>query len=410
MRWVFGCLLGVACVGKAPPAAVLSPQASLSLVETWPVETTLDHGDVADTQEVWLEMIGAAKTALDLGQFYVSPNPDLDDRMDPILAAIEAAADRGVQVRLLADAKFQKTYPDDLARLDARDRIEVRIFDMKPLTGGVMHAKYFIVDGREGFLGSQNFDWRSLEHIQELGVRFAGPSAVAGLRAVFEQDWALAGGSEVPVPSARPAESMSWRGSEVSVRFVASPQELVHEEAWDLPYLLAAIDGATTTVRIQLLSYAVVGYDKSQWRRLDDALRSAGGRGVDVEILVSNWQKSSYKQGVVKDLNSAEGVEVRFVNIPEHSGGWVDFSRTVHSKYVVVDDAWSWIGTSNWSRDYFHASRNVGLVIEGASFAEALGAMHQGLWEGPYAESIDSEREYESPYEVHKAAMKAASE
>jgi len=400
----------MSCVGKPKVSSEVARLPSLQLVESWPVETALDQPDIADTHTVWLDLIGAAQRTLDVGQFYVSPDPDTDDRMDLVLTAIEAAADRGVKVRLLADAKFQKTYPDDLARLDGRDNIALRVYDMKPLTGGVMHAKYFIVDGREGFLGSQNFDWRSLEHIQELGVRFDGPAAVGGLRDVFDQDWALASGTQVVVPGPRPAESMSWREHQVEVRFVASPRALVHDDVWDLPHVLSAIDGAATTVRVQLLSYAVVGYDKSAWRKLDDALRAAAARGVEVRILVSNWQKSSSKQAVVKELSGVDGVEIRFVNIPEHSAGWVDYSRTVHSKYLVVDGTWSWIGTSNWSRDYFHGSRNVGLVVEGAALAARLDALHQGLWDSDYAEPVEAARHYQSPYEVHRAAEKAASE
>ncbi len=384
--------------------------ATLELVESWPVETTLDQPDISDAYEVWLEMIGSAKKSLDIAQFYVSPNPDAPDRLDPVLTAIEAAASRGVKVRILADAKFSETYPDDLKRLGALANIDVVLYDMKPITGGVLHAKYFIVDGTQAYLGSQNFDWRSLEHIHELGVRFSGVSAVAGIRAVFEQDWALAQGSKVPRPSARPAEKMTWRDGEVTVRFVASPKDLTSADGWDLPALLGAIEGAEETVRVQLLSYAVVGYDKSEWRDLDKTLRAAGARGVKVELLVSNWQKSKSKQQVVKELTAAKGVEVRFVNIPEHSAGWVDFSRTVHSKYLVVDGHWSWVGTSNWSKDYFHGSRNVGLILEGAAFAARLEALHETLWNSEYAEAVDPSKSYLAPYEERKAKERAAKE
>ena len=47
------------------------------------------------------------------------------------------------------------------------------MIDIGTVAGGVQHAKFFIVDGEEVFLGSQNFDWRALKHIHELGVRGA---------------------------------------------------------------------------------------------------------------------------------------------------------------------------------------------------------------------------------------------
>ena len=80
--------------------------------------------------------------------------------MDPIavgsvtLTAIEEAADRGVKVRLLVDAMFSAKYPEPLGRLAARRGIEVRRFDVAPVMGGVLHAKYFLIDGREVYLGS----------------------------------------------------------------------------------------------------------------------------------------------------------------------------------------------------------------------------------------------------------------
>ncbi len=376
------------------------PVASVDLVESWPSETALDQADIADANQVWPQLIDAATTSLQIGQFYVSPNPDADDHMDTVLARIEAAAARGVTVRLLADAKFQKTYPDDLERLGTIDNIEVRIYDMSELTGGVLHAKYFIVDGRTGYLGSQNFDWRSLEHIQELGVRFDAPKAVAALQAVFEADWAYAGG-EGPTwatDQAAELEDSAYDDDVVQLKLIASPKDALPAGVeWDLPVLLDMIGSAKSSVRIQLLNYAVKGYDKVEWRELDDALIAAGARGVDVRITVSNWQKNKYKVGYAKALAKAPGVTVKFVTIPEHSSGHVPFGRTIHSKYMVVDGKRSWVGTSNWSRDYFHGSRNVGLYIEGSAMAERLTRLHQDLWSHEYAETVDPDAEYTPP-------------
>src|SRR5678816_2321717 len=111
---------------------------------------------------VWLDMIGAARSSIDLGQFYASNQQP--SRLEPVVRALEAAVARGVRVRFLAELGFVKTYPDTLERL-ARAGAQVRHLDLKPTPGGILHAKYFIVDDREAFFGSQNFDYRSLEHI-----------------------------------------------------------------------------------------------------------------------------------------------------------------------------------------------------------------------------------------------------
>jgi hypothetical protein len=92
-----------------------SAEPDLVLVESSPVETTLDHADIPDAWRVWPEMIGAATRTLEIEQFYVSNTPE--GRLEPIIQAIEAAADRGVHVRLLAEEKFAKQYPETLERL-----------------------------------------------------------------------------------------------------------------------------------------------------------------------------------------------------------------------------------------------------------------------------------------------------
>ncbi|HEY0481604.1 MAG TPA: phospholipase D-like domain-containing protein, partial [Kofleriaceae bacterium] len=150
----------------APAAAEASP--AFELVETVPVETTLDHPALRDAAEVWPEMIAAARRSIDLGQFYASNH--LPGPLEPVIAALEAAIARGVRVRFLAEQGFVKTYPETLDRLAAAGAT-VRHLDLKATTGGILHAKYFIVDDREAFFGSQNFDWRALQHNYELGAR-----------------------------------------------------------------------------------------------------------------------------------------------------------------------------------------------------------------------------------------------
>ena len=64
---------------------------------------------------------------------------------------------------------------------------------------------------------------------------------------------------------------------------------------------------------------------------------------------------------------------------------------------MTVDGRRAWVGTSNWSRDYFLASRNVGLLVEGADFARTVRAFFEKTWSSGYAETVDPCREYEAP-------------
>lgn len=411
--------LAFACGPKAPPEAAAAEAAEtptktpdvagpppLVLAETFPVETTLDDPAVPDARDLWRDLIQGAKTSIDIAEFYVSPSPDGGGRLAPVLTDIRSAAGRGVQVRLLADAKFARTYPDTLNALGAVENIELLLYDMKPVRGGVMHAKYFVVDREVAWLGSQNLDWRSVEHIQELGVAVREPVAVAGLAATFDLDWGIAGGDVdgterregLPATRASRAPSIPYGNGAVTVEAVASPGDLLPEGVlWDLPEILRLIQTAETRVRIQLLSYAVVGYDRTEWRDLDDALREAADRGVTIELMVSNWSKKGSKLREIQSLVRVEGIDAKFINIPEWSGGFIDFARTVHSKYMTVDGQSAWIGTSNWSRGYFHSSRNVGLIVSGAPFAADLDRIFDRIWTSTYAEVVDPDGTHEAP-------------
>ncbi len=385
---------------------------SLQLAESFPVDTSLDHPDIPDARDLWVEMISAAQTSIDLSQFYVSPKEvgkkEPPGRLQAVLDAIEAAAKRGVTVRFLIDAKFAAKNPGTLDTLARQKNVEIRQLDLSTHTGGVQHAKYFIVDGKNAWLGSQNFDWRSLEHITELGVRFDHPALVADLQSVFALDWALAGGakngvaagaSETPEKERQgPSVTLSHGGADVKATLVASPDTLLPPGVdWDLPYLIHAIDSARHRVHAQVMTYALVGYDKQWWDELDRALRRAAARGVSVQLIVADWSLHKEKQEALKSLQVMSNLDVRVVSIPQREGEFVEYARVVHAKYMVVDSNWAWVGTSNWSRDYFYGSRNVGLIVEGESFAKPLDAWFDKMWTSEYSKTIDPSTVYEAP-------------
>ncbi len=385
----------------ATPAAARkkAPTPPLELVESAPVETALDHEHLRDAHEVWVEMIRGARETLDIAQFYVSNAPS--SRLETVLIAIEKAARRGVAVRVLADRSFyDRNYPESLDRLGARDGIEVRLYDAKATMGGVQHAKVILVDTREVYLGSQNFDWRSLEHNLELGVRIAEPAVVASCQAVFEADWAWAAGEEPPaaVPAGPFPVELPYGEETVGLTPVFSPTGwLVDEESWDLPRLVERIDAAESQVRIQLLSYKTTDREGRYFEELEGALRRAAARKVGVRLMVADWSKRRWSIEGLQSLQALPGIEVRLATIPQHSGGYIPYARVIHSKFLVVDEGVSWLGTANWSRDYFHASRNYGVLVDGESFAAELITLFDELWESEYAEAVDPGARYEAP-------------
>lgn len=391
-------LLAIALAGAATGPA-------LELVESSPIETTLDHPEIPDAYEVWPAMFAAASTTIDLAEFYASDDPgDPRSRLETCVTALEAAAGRGVRIRFLAEEKFYRTYPQTLDRLAAHKNVELRRFNVAKLMGGVLHAKYLVVDGRDGYLGSQNFDWRSLTHIQELGVRIRQPDLVRGLEDVFEMDWALAAGGDPQQARAAVSHANHFpirmvAGSDTTeATFVASPRGWLPDSSlWDLPRIVKIIDGARRTVRVQLLTYKATERDGTRFPDLESALLRAAARGVDVQLLLADW---CMRPGTIEGLKALEPVdhlEVKLVTIPPWTGGFVPYARVIHAKYLVADGREAWVGTSNWEKSYFTDTRNVGLVIRGGSIPPALDRFFLDGWNGPYAAEVDPAKSYTPP-------------
>jgi len=397
---------GLAALAFCSPTRVQIPsgaasQRPLELVESSPIETSLTHPDIAQAKDMWPKMIERASASLDFAEFYASNSPG--SALERVVEAIESAAARGVRVRFLTEEKFYATYPETLDRLAALRGIEVRRYPTARLSGGVMHAKYFIVDGREAYLGSQNFDWRSLEHIQELGARVEIQGVVNALSDVFETDWILAGGAPAQTRIRTHGQehfpaTVPFDGDALSVRPVFSPKGWLPDESlWDLPRLVEMIDSAQRSVRVQLLTYRAQSREGPPFTALDEALRRAASRGVTVELLVSHWSK---RKGLIEELQrlySPPHLLVKLITIPPAAAGFIPFARVVHAKYLVVDGEHCWIGTSNWERDYFLRSRNVGLLIDNKPIAARLDRFFLDDWESPYAELVDPSASYQEP-------------
>jgi len=382
---------------------------TITFVESVPLETEahLDLPDVPNAPGVWLDLVQGAQHSLDIFSFYVSPDPDGEGPLREVLDAAEDRAHEGVDVRLLTDAKFYKTYPETHDRWLERDHLDARLLDCgQAWGGGVLHAKGMIVDDDTFFLGSQNWDWRALEHIHEFGVVVVQQDLAADMERLFELDWTYAGG-QAPVvarevshePAFSPARQLILPGGGTcdAVLAASPPQALPEGMPWDLPLLIDQIDQAQERVRLQMLSYNPGDRDGGYWTALDGALRRAAARGCEVQVILANWAKRHYMVPHLKSLTVMPHIEVRFTNVPPWSGGFIPFGRVEHAKYVTCDGQALWVGTANGSRDYFHQSRNISLFLRGAGTCDTADRFFEASWDSPYAETVDPCAEYEPP-------------
>ncbi|MCU0412283.1 MAG: phospholipase D-like domain-containing protein, partial [Bacteroidetes bacterium] len=356
----------------------------IEFVESAPVETTLDNPDIRNTVDVWTEMIRSARKQIDLEQFYLSPQQG--EALDFVIGELIDVAARGVSVRIIIDARMYRTYPALADSFDAFDNITVRVLDFSKVSGGVQHAKYIIVDGEQVFVGSQNFDWRALTHIQELGLRIRHSGFAAVYRDLFELDWELAArptDDTSIVPHNRYDDFIIVTPSADTVHLTPtySPRGWISDSTrWDEPHVGSLIDQATSEVVLQFLSYASEGRDGSRYEGLEGPIVRAAARGVKVRMIVSDWGKGGRSEATLKQLSQIPNIEIRYVVIPEWSGGYISFARVVHCKFILVDQKAFWLGSSNGERSYFYTSRNVGVIVRNQRMAERLRRFFDKGW------------------------------
>ena len=372
------------------------------LVHTSPVETTLANPDLREPVTVWSELFDAAKSEIVIAQFYAVSKPGT--AFDKVLASLTAAGQRGVKIRFLLDLKgVGLSEPATIEQLKAIPNLDLRIIDFNKITGnGIVHAKYLAVDGKVAYIGSQNFDWRSFEHIHETGLKITEPAMVGQVQAIFEQDW------QAQALTAKGSRATLLNSKTVPANYAQNAFLLASPNAYNpagvgdsesgLPALLA---DAKSEVRIQLLDYAPLSYGPNRTRPyyavIDNAVRAAAQRGVKIKLMVSAWNTEAPAIAYLKSLALVPNVEIRIVTIPTASTGFIPFARVIHSKTMTIDGKLAWVGTSNWAGGYFDLSRNLEVVLRNEAMAQRLVALHEQTWSSGYAQPIDINKQYPKP-------------
>ncbi len=148
-----------------------------------------------------LSAINAAETEVWLTNAYFVPDPQL-------LAALKAAAARGVDVRLVVPGSTDSALVFHAGRsyYDQLLQDGVIIFERRD---ALMHAKTAVIDGVWSTVGSTNLDWRSFLHNQEVNAVVLGTEFGDRMRAAFTRDVAQSGQITLE----------QWRHRSIVVRF-----------------------------------------------------------------------------------------------------------------------------------------------------------------------------------------------
>jgi cardiolipin synthase len=331
------------------------------------------YGDYARSIHEMTEAVHTAERFVHV-QFYIL---SLDATTQPFFDALEAAVQRGVTVRVLLDhvaslrvRGYRRTLRQ-LTRLGAEWHL---MLPVQPWRGRYQrpdlrnHRKVLVVDGRVGFMGSQNMIDRTYDRWtnrrrglrwKDLMLRLEGP-IVAELNAIFISDWF----SETNVMLEREARQ---RVEPVGTEFLdcqVVPSGPGFEGENNLRLFNGLIYAAQE--RIVLTSPYFVPDDSMLY-----AVTTAAQRGVHVELFVSEigdqavvfHAQRSYYETLLK-----AGVVIWLYRAP----------TILHAKHFTIDEEVAVVGSSNLDMRSFTLNLEVSLMVRGHEFVAQLRQIEEG--------------------------------
>lgn len=330
--------------------------------------------------------IESAQAAVWLAGWYFSPDYCLRrDRTQTLRDLLAAAAERGVDVRLLAwgGAPLPLFHPDRREARQVRDALErdtrIRVaLDSKERPLHCHHEKLAVVDGGVAFVGGidltsyggDRFDIREHPPRDSVGwhdatSRFRGP-AVADVAAHFRLRWHEVTGEELPV-TGRPAPA-----GDVELQLVRTIPEKIYSglprgEFAILESYLRALRSAQRLVYLE---------NQFLWAPelvtvLADKLRNPPDDDFRLLVLLpakpNNGNDDTRGQlGVLVDADGGAG---RFLACTLYQGGGGARPVYVHAKIGLVDDAWLTIGSANLNTHSLFNDTELNVVAHDAALA-----------------------------------------
>ena len=291
---------------------------------------------------------------------------DNDAVGEQFLAALVVAQQRGVEVRVLVDAVGARySWPSMATRLK-RAGVPVARFlpTLLPWRLAYLnlrnHRKLLVADGLVAFLGGMNLRTGHLllahppHPVRDLHFRVEGP-VVGDLQDVFAQDWRFAGGESLQGEAWFPEQPL--RGTVAARATPDGPDEDFETVRW---MLLGALACAQESVRIAT-PYFIPDV------ALVTSLNVAAMRGVRVEVLLPargnlalvEWAATAQLWQILE-----KGCRV-FLSPPPFD----------HSKLMVVDGRWSFIGSANWDPRSLRLNFELNVSCHDADLATRLAGM-----------------------------------
>ncbi len=278
--------------------------------------------------------------------------------------ALARAKRRGVEVRVLVDAVGARySWPRSIFALLQKARIPSARFLPTRLPWRMSyanlrnHRKVLVVDGHKGFTGGMNIlqGCQSREElgpeIDDLHFAFEGP-VVSHLQESFAEDWGFATGESLDgerwFPEIFPVGKVLSRG------ICEGPDEDFDKLRW-------AYHGGLDCSRDRV--FIVTPYFLPD-PPLTFALGSAALRGVTVDIVLPAHNNLS----LVQWASTAMLCQV----LEYGCRVWLSPPPFDHSKLMVVDGCWSFVGSGNWDTRSLRLNFELNVECYGAGLGRRL--------------------------------------
>lgn len=270
---------------------------------------------------------------------------------------LRAAADRGVEVRVIIDSLGEKYSTVPLCRQLAGSL--VRVVRYLPLRKGAYinlrnHRKLLIVDGREAFTGGMNISSRhqpaagGAAAVRDVHFSVQGP-VVADLQRAFLGDWYFVTGERLDAPLFFPPLEPCGNGIARAISDGPDQEFRKLEQV-----IMGALSCARSSVSI-MTPYFIPD------RPLLAALITAALRGVAVRIVLPGCNNLPFVHWASRSLlRELVACDVRVYYQP---------APFVHSKLMVVDGAWSLIGSANLDTRSLRLNFELDMAVYDTGFA-----------------------------------------
>ena len=320
----------------------------------------LRNGDQAYPE--MLAAIGSAGHSIGLSSYIFRA----DSAGDEFIAALAAAARRGVEVRVLIDGIGSGyTTSPAYAALRSQDVPVARFLHSvapwrMPFINLRNHRKLLVIDGQRAFTGGLNIGAENVlasrpkSPVVDTHFCLEGP-IVAQLVGCFVADWSFTSGESLRGPAWFP--DIGGTGTTCARAVTSGPnQDLEKIEL----LIMEAVGCARRHVRVMTPYFLPDD-------RLTVALSLAALRGVAVEIVLparSNHPWIDWANRAHIDPLLAAGCEIYTHPAPFD-----------HSKLLTIDGQWCLIGSANWDTRSFTLNFEVNVEMYDAQMALAIDAL-----------------------------------